>query len=105
MTAQTDRRTVRNATETAQHLRTLRNDLLHRLDEFTVWVTQIETALEGKNPEVTPVEMADYMTEEAWVDAALGHIEDVTHIHRGSTDHMHYRSARRSLIRLAATEV
>lgn len=81
-----------NAAQIVADARTLRDSLVHRLDQFTAyldsWAKAIEEEGADLDKQIGAVEVTRFMEQ----------IESVTHIHTGSTDHMHYRTLRDHLL-------
>ena len=93
---------VQNARKVVGAMQTLANDMQHRVDEFNTLVAAYADALDGDDANAAPEDVARMMTGANTVIRLLEALEGVTHIHTGSTDHMHYRQARDAILRHAA---
>lgn len=81
-----------NAAQIVADARTLHASLLSRLDKFGEYIDSWAKAIEEEgadlDKQIGAVEVTRFMEQ----------IESVTHIHTGSTDHMHYRTLRDHLL-------
>jgi hypothetical protein len=86
--------TDKQAANIVENLRQVRADAFARLDEFTLWVELISASVTDN----TDKHILRWMGSPDFAELALEKLEAISHIHTGSTGHMHFRHARRAII-------
>src|SRR5689334_10470233 len=95
----TDAQALSKAKKQASDLRRIREGLLANLDNFTLWVTQIEDEVKALE-EGTPKHVSDarYFCSPAFAKQVIERLDDISHVHTGSTLAMYFREAKANAI-------